>query len=527
MRPQVAIGLLGTTLDRGLKPSRWERWRPSVDLCRHDDLVIDRFELLHIGEGGALLDRVVEDIGVVSPETTVRPHRLDVTNPWDFESVFAALHDFSLSTAFDPEVEDYLVHVTTGTHVAQICSFLLTESRHFPARLVQSSPPSSDDPGGPGSYSLIDLDLSRFDRIASRFAEERLQSVSFLKSGIETRNPAFNALIDEIETVALRSVDPVLLLGPTGAGKSRLARRMYELKRARGQVLGRFVEVNCATLRGEHAMSALFGHVRGAFTGADRDREGLLRGADGGVLFLDELGELGPDEQAMLLRAIEQKSFLPVGADTEVQSDFQLVAGTNRDLSARLETGAFREDLLARVNLWTFELPGLAERVQDIGPNVDFELAEWMTKTGTRVTFNAEARAAFEQFAATAPWPGNFRDFNAAITRMATLSEGGRITVDTVRSEQARLSRMWGGSAKPQDELQSVLDDDALDALDRFDRTQLADVIAVCRSSKTLSSAGRTLFAESRKKKKVANDADRLRKYLSKFGLVWADVAQA
>ena len=96
---------------------------------------------------------------------------------------------------------------------------------------------------------------------------------------------------------------------------------------------GPFVEVNCATLRGDAAMSALFGHVKGAFTGALRDRPGLLRAADGGVLFLDEIGELGADEQAMLLRALEEKRFLPLGGDREVTSDFQLIAGTNRDLA--------------------------------------------------------------------------------------------------------------------------------------------------------------------------------------------------
>src|SRR5215213_7674940 len=109
-------------------------------------------------------------------------------------------------------------------------------------------------------------------------------------------------------------------------------------------------------------MSALFGHVKGSFTGAVRDRSGLLRTAHGGLLFLDEIGELGLDEQAMLLRALEEKVFLPLGSDREVRSDFQLIAGTNRDLGARVREGRFRDDLLARINLWTFSLPGLAER---------------------------------------------------------------------------------------------------------------------------------------------------------------------
>ncbi|PXC03053.1 transcriptional regulator, partial [Pseudomonas aeruginosa] len=108
---------------------------------------------------------------------------------------------------------------------------------------------------------------SRYDRIASRFRHEQEESLAFLKSGIATRNAAFNRSIEQIERVAVRSRAPMLLVGPTGAGKSFLARRIYELKRSRHQLDGRFVEVNCATLRGDGAMSALFGHVKGAFTG--------------------------------------------------------------------------------------------------------------------------------------------------------------------------------------------------------------------------------------------------------------------
>src|SRR4029077_5505398 len=108
------------------------------------------------------------------------------------------------------------------------------------------------------------------------------------------------------------------------------------LKRTGHQVKGDFIEVNCATIRGDAAMSALFGHVKGAFTGAVNARPGLLRTADDGMLFLDEIGELGGDEQAMLLRALEEKVFLPLGSDKETRSDFQLIAGTNRDLLAHV-----------------------------------------------------------------------------------------------------------------------------------------------------------------------------------------------
>ncbi len=184
--------------------------------------------------------------------------------------VYATLFDFVQGYAFDPEHEDYLVHITTGTHVAQICWFLLTEARWLPGRLIQTSPPRKQRAGDPGSYAIIDLDLARYDRIAQRFTALSADTAAFLKSGIATRSPAFNRMIEEIERVAGKSKAPMLLMGPTGAGKSQLAKRVFELKKLKHQLPGRFVEVNCATLRGDGAMSALFGHVKGAYTGAGR-----------------------------------------------------------------------------------------------------------------------------------------------------------------------------------------------------------------------------------------------------------------
>lgn len=529
-KPVVVLGLLGSTLDAGVGPKRWGRWRPTVDICRHEDLVVSRLELLHQPRWASLAQTVASDIASVSPETEVRPHLIELKDPWDFEEVYATLLDFTRGYRFAPEAEDYLVHITTGTHVAQICWFLLSESRELPARLLQTSPPAGRTSGGdPGLFRIIDLDLSKYDQLASRFGQDQREGLSFLKAGIDTKNKAFNELIARIEQVAIRSRSPVLLTGPTGAGKTRLARRIYELKRQRKQVAGRFMEVNCATVRGDQAMSMLFGHAKGAFTGAVKDRPGVLASADRGVLFLDEIGELGLDEQAMLLRAIEDKRFLPVGSDTEASSDFQLIAGTNRDLGLRVREGRFREDLLARIDLWTFELPGLRDRPEDIPPNLEYELSRYAARENARVTFSREAQAAFLRFATSpvATWAGNFRDFSAAVERMATLAPGGRITAKVVTGETERLRRSWGrGEGVDPDRalIVSVLGEDGYEALDLFDRVQLATVLRVCKSSRTLSEAGRTLFAASRRTRTSVNDADRLRKYLAKHGLRWQDL---
>lgn len=531
---RVAIGLLGTTLDRGSAPERWDKWRPTVSLCQHEDLLIDRFELLTEPGFRGLAEQVAEDIGHVSPETAVRIHEVRLgRDPWDLADVYGALHDWARAYDFDRENEDYLIHITTGTHIAQITLFLLNEAGFLPGRLIQTSPPR----GGrrarhfePGRYALIDLDLSKYDALSTRFARELEETTDFLKSGIATRSGAFNRLIERIEQVALRSRSPILLTGPTGAGKSHLARRIYELRHQRGGLEGGFVEVNCATLAGDTAASTLFGHLRGSFTGAQRDRPGLLREAHRGMLFLDEIGELGLDEQAMLLRALEDRTFLPVGSDKPVRSDFQLIAGTNRDLRRAVAEGRFREDLMARIHLWTFALPALRERREDLSPNLDYELGRFAEAEGRQVSFNKEARDAFLRFAEApdTPWQGNFRDLNAAVVRMATLAPRGRIRREDVDEEIARLRASWERPGRPGAtelaDLSSVLPPERLAEVDPFDRIQLAHVVAVCRRARTLSDAGRELFAVSRTRRSVTNDADRLKKYLHKWGLAFADL---
>jgi transcriptional regulatory protein RtcR len=275
--------------------------------------------------------------------------------------------------------------------------------------------------------------------------------------------------------------------------------------------------------------------VKGSFTGALQSRPGLLRAADGGVLLLDEIGELGLDEQAMLLRALEDKTFLPLGSDKAVSSNFQLIAGTNRDLAKEVAVGGFREDLLARINLWTFRLPALRQRTEDIEPNVRYELDQFARRENSNVTFNKEARDCFLAFAKSpaALWTGNFRDLSGSLQRMATFAGGsggggGRITLELVEQEIRHLASRWqhaaastvAGSAGDA-VLTPFLSASQIKELDRFDRVQLEDVLRVCRESPTLSEAGRILFAASRQGKKTPNDADRLRKYLARFDLSW------
>jgi len=181
--------------------------------------------------------------------------------------------------------------------------------------------------------------------------------------------------------------------------------------------------------------------------------------------------------------------------------------------------GRFREDLYARINMWTFQLPGLAERREDIEPNIDYELQRFAQSYQTQVRFDKEARLRYLAFASSpgAVWRGNFRELGASVARMATLAEQGRITLDLVDEEIIRLKANW------QDETPSSLPSH-LAQIDLFDQRQLETVLNICRTSSSLSAAGRQLFAISRQQKKQPNDADRLRKYLARFELSWDDV---
>lgn len=269
-------------------------------------------------------------------------------------------------------------------------------------------------------------------------------------------------------------------------------------------------------------MGVLFGaHLGNVPTG------GLVRQADRGVLFLDEVSELGAEEQAMLVRAIERGRYLPEGAEREVEVTFRLISATARDLREAVAKGSFREDLWSRIGAWTFELPSLLERLEDLEMSLDDELSRLAETHGERVTMNREARRAFFEFARSpsSSWLGNFRDLSMACERMVSLADGGQITLDVVRSEIERLRQSWKRPHPDGQEeiLGRYLAEKDIASLDLFERVQLQEVLRVCSTARSLSDAGRTLFSESRKARTSKNDADRVRKYLAKYDLGWSD----
>ncbi|MFT8655114.1 MAG: RNA repair transcriptional activator RtcR family protein [Acetobacter papayae] len=518
----VVIGFLGSTLDQGRRRS----WRPSVQICAQPDFPIDRLELLHDRRHLLLAEKVARDIVALSPQTEVLLVDMELDNPWDFQEVYGKLYDFAESYGFDEDREHYYVHLTTGTHVAQICWFLLTESRHIPASLLQSGPPRGEASPN-GTIDVIDLDLSRYNALQRRFEAEAREHSHMLRGGIPTRNAAFHGLIERLEQVVTRSDEPVLLVGEAGVGKSTLAQRIYELKLQRRRVKGRLVHVNCSGLQGAHAMAALFGQRRNVVGLAGTERAGFLSEAEGGVLFLDDIDLLPDPEQALLLDALESGRYYPVGSDTAQSCRFQLIAASSRDLSTLGQQGLMRADLLARLAIWVFHLPPLRDRREDMESELTYELEEAERRLGSKIGFNVDARTRYLHFAKdpAMKWLGNCRDLSASARRLCTLAERGRITLPMVETEIGTLTRQWAATQRDGDLalLAEILPDPS--GIDEFDRAQLAAVVRACREASSLSAAGRRLFAFSRQEKVSQNDADRLRKYLARFGLNWERVA--
>jgi DNA-binding NtrC family response regulator len=269
------------------------------------------------------------------------------------------------------------------------------------------------------------------ERFALRDEVQRLREAVDRKQGLPALVGA-SAAMDRVRRLTRRVADadaPILLRGPTGSGKEMVARAIhYAGKRASEPLLA----VNCSALPGTLIESLVFGHQRGAFTGADRRVRGQLELAGGGTLMLDEIAEMPIELQAKLLRVIEERRFRPLGAEEEVKLEARIIAATHVDLESRIEAGTFREDLFFRLNVVTIDVPSLSEREEDIPQLVQAFASDQPRKlrfTDTAIQWLRARR-----------WAGNVRELRNAIERLSLLAEGELIDVPT-------LEELIGGDA--------------------------------------------------------------------------------
>src|SRR5438552_9018763 len=255
---------------------------------------------------------------------------------------------------------------------------------------------------------------------------------------LEAENRALRARVDRTQTMvgesyAMRQLREqvamaaptngrVLIYGENGTGKELVARTIHTLSRRRA---GAFVEVNCAAIPEELIESELVGHVRGAFTGAVADRRGKFEVADGGTIFLDEIGDMSLKTQAKVLRVLQEQTMEPVGGTNRITVDARVLAATNKDLQAEIRAGHFREDLYFRLSVIPIFVPPLRERQQDIPLLADHFIAEFGREYARRLkNFEPEARAVLQQY----PWPGNVRELRNVIERLMIMVPGDAIS---------------------------------------------------------------------------------------------------
>lgn len=324
------------------------------------------------------------------------------------------------------------------------------------------------------SDRLVQILGESLDRLALQVPVEQPSSGD--PSFVVGANPAMNQAVQLLDQVASLDV-AVLLTGPTGSGKSRLARRVHERSsRSRGP----FVEVSCAALGEELLESELFGHVRGAFTGAERDRRGRFELADGGTLFLDEINSAPPALQARLLRILQEGTFEPVGSEETRSCDVRVLAAGNTDLHQLVARGGFREDLLWRLAVVEVDIPSLSTRMEDL-PLLAHHLCKRYAHRLSRRVEGLDPSAVEVLLSYT--WPGNVRELEHAIARAVAVTRGPLISgVDLpprVQRPKDNPAVQLAGALQ-QDERERI---EAALAAHQQNRTQAAVALGIHRAS--------------------------------------------
>jgi DNA-binding NtrC family response regulator len=291
-------------------------------------------------------------------------------------------------------------------------------------------------------------------------------------------------------------------IGESGSGKEVLARRAHELSERRRNP---FIPINCAAIPEALFESELFGHERGAFTGASQRARGKVEAAEGGTLFLDEIGEMPTPMQAKLLRFLENRRFMRVGGSTKIQADIRLLCATLRPLAEEVQAGRFRADLFYRIQGITFNVPALRERRADIAPLLSQFLAQLSARHGVRAPrFSRQAKAMLLQYA----WPGNVRELRNVVETLCLLKEGRQVRPtdlpDSIRLEAAAARPSATGRASDRELVLEL--DDGLEALTR----QIIEAALEAENGSTIRAASKLKVSPRTLQRHVATGRVRL-----------------
>jgi len=366
-------------------------------------------------------------------------YQVDLESPIDYAAIYTAVASNLKGAGLPRDDVELTFHLSPGTPAMAAIWIILSKTR-FPAQLIQTSREQGLEP------------VNFFFDLASDFLPEFLQRsgerIARLAEGAKEVAPEFSKIIhrsaavrqqiDLARRIAVLDV-PVLVLGETGTGKELFAEAIHAASMRADEV---FVPVNCGAIAPELASSELFGHKRGAFTGAVVERKGHFQEASGGTLFLDEVGDLPLDTQVRLLRALQTGEVMPLGASKPVKVNVRIVAATHRDLAANVASGRFREDLFHRLAVGILRLPPLRERDRDVNLLIDHFLAQINTDArGRPEAQEKKLSESAKKVLLSYAWPGNIRELYHTLVRAAIWSQGPTISADDARAALLQIQR--------------------------------------------------------------------------------------
>lgn len=360
-----------------------------------------------------------EAINNLYPECTVYVLDMKLSDPTNYHDIFRGLKEFALTIQEEHKPANFYISVASGTPQMHACWVLLAASGEIPAKILHVRPPRFVTKDRP-LVSEIELSSDEFPSVrfksSSFMIDEPEMDVDSVRAqlGIVGDHPAMSKAL-KMGAMLASSPAPILITGETGTGKELFARYVHALS---GRPQDTFVAVNCAAIPEDLVESILFGHKKGAFTGAVNDQTGKFDAAHKGTLFLDELGELPLPAQAKLLRVLQDGIVEPIGHSKGHAVDVRIVAATNRELRKQIRQGSFREDLYYRLNVGEIKLPSLRERRSDI-PKLVLHILDRLNaslKRHRRLTTNALRRLQAHN------WEGNIRDLENVIERSVRLS---------------------------------------------------------------------------------------------------------
>lgn len=383
------------------------------------------------------VEQIALDVGIRAKFQFIN---LDLTSVIDYEEIYRKMKD-SVDTVLShlgrqPVAASILLD--PGTPQMQTCWFLLAKSGYIEAELLQGIP--ARFAGGSYKIRTVKLDGAALPSVHLRNDEQPLSDKVWFTARNDPKivgeSSCFRDALERARQAAKYKIS-VLIVGETGTGKEVIARMVHDLSERRDHP---FLPINCASISATLAESELFGCKKGAFTGADRDRLGQFRAAEGGTIFLDEIGDLPLEIQPKLLRVLENGSMMPVGYDGEVRVDVRVLAATNRKLEELVEEGFFRRDLYERLNQMTILIPSLIDRKEDI-PLLALEFTnQWNRTYHESKGLSEETLKYFVRY----PWPGNVRGLQNAVTSMCAVGRSSEIGPELM--PPAMLQYFHGGS---------------------------------------------------------------------------------